>query len=101
MSEPTNNQLQTVACIECGKPFEQTRHWSKFCTPVCRARYSRMTGIQPLIDKYLLTVQQAASMMQCSETTIRKRIKLGNMRTERILGRVLVYRKEIAEIKGK
>jgi hypothetical protein len=37
LSKPSK-PLETRQCV-CGRSFDQTRHWHKYCFPVCGARY--------------------------------------------------------------
>ena len=102
MKESTSQvKLSIVPCQECGKLFQQTRSWARYCQPVCRTRYFRLMSARIAINTYALTVAEAAKIIGCSETTIRKRIKAGEFRTERILGRVLIYKSQIIPRAGK
>lgn len=37
------NQIEIKNCLFCGKEFETTRPWAKFCSPRHKAAYQRQT----------------------------------------------------------
>jgi hypothetical protein len=32
-------RIELVICSQCGTRFQRTRHWQKFCSPICRQNF--------------------------------------------------------------
>lgn len=99
MLELNHSSTERIPCLECGDLFKPSRDWSKYCGSACKARYYQIKKINGLVEKYMMTVEEAAELKGCSESTIRKRIKLGRIRAEKVLGKLLVYRSQFKQKK--
>lgn len=74
----------------------------RFCKKQCRNRHNnhklpRATYDKAIliIEQHLMTVPEAIKASGLSETTVRRKVKAGKLRSKHLFGRVLVYRSEM------
>lgn len=86
--------LHLKKCIECGGAFSARKSWQRFCSPTCKAAFHIATTINCFVRRHLLTVAEASTIAHVTPAEIRRRICTGEVRSTRLLGRRLLFRKD-------
>ena len=93
-------KLPKIRCQRCGREFPKRKDHARFCSDRCRVSYAQAHRAVTIIKTDLATVSEAARIAGVSKSTIRRWAKAGRLRTETVIGRVLVYRADVEGVKG-
>ena len=89
-----------INCAHCGVEFPKRRDFARFCSDKCRVAHAQVDRAITIINLHLATVSEAAQMAGVSMSMIRRWVKAGRLRVRTHVGRVLVYKTDLAKVKG-
>jgi hypothetical protein len=88
-------ELPQAHCERCGTQFPMRREWARFCSDKCRVRHAEFDKAIKVVNRYLATVNEAASIAGVSASTIRRWANRGQVRAKNHVGRVYIYREDL------
>ncbi len=83
----------TIVCEMCGSEATVSRDSKRFCDAKCRAKYNDIAR-NPRINQ-LVTTSEAAQRLGVSVSTVRNRIRLGQIKAHRIGHLLLVHKSSV------
>lgn len=91
-------EFERGLCEECGAPFLKKPRLKRFCRSRCKDAHNNRRRVSLMIDQ-MMTIGEAAQVSGRDYEQVRRLVRAGRLRSQRLFGRIVVYRDEVMRLK--